>query len=470
MKTSLFILLVLASKASLAFDKVQANFNTKFPRSAADVDLCKNTPTSRNCWGEYNIDTNYYTTFPDGGKTVEIWLSVEEAICNQDGYKRSCMTFNGTMPGPPIVADWGDDLIIHVTNRMELNGTAIHWHGVRQLGTVEYDGVPGVTQCPIMPGDTLTYRFKVTQYGTSWYHSHFSLQYAEGLFGPLIFNGPSTADYDIDLGPVVLQDWSHKPIFTSWAARVKWGLTHSLNNLLINGMNTFDCDASTDTNCVGGGKKFELVLEPGKKHRLRLINVSIDSAFQFSIDNHKLTVIGNDFVALEPFEVDSILLSSGQRYDVLVEANATPGDYWMRGGWVKTCQGAANDHPDDMTGIVRYDASSTSFPTSISTIPESKTCVDEPTESLVPHLKLDVGKFASTTVEDVNVRLSHTAILQWTINSSSLYLDWNQPTLKKIFDGAKLPLEYNVVEVDVSATTCETHADMKSLTLSLETC
>lgn len=102
---------------------------------------CKNTPNSRNCWGEYSVDTNYITTIPDTGDTVEVWLSAEESICNPDGYERTCKTFNGSMPGPPIVANWGDDLIIHVTNNLKSNGTTVHWHGVRQLGTVQYDEV-----------------------------------------------------------------------------------------------------------------------------------------------------------------------------------------------------------------------------------------------------------------------------------------------------------------------------------------
>jgi FtsP/CotA-like multicopper oxidase with cupredoxin domain len=100
-----------------------------------------------------------------------------------------------------------------VTNALQNNGTAIHWHGIRQLNSTEFDGVPGVTQCPIAPGDTLTYTFRATQYGTTWYHSHFSLQYAEGLAGPLVINGPATADYDIDLGPVLVTDWSHVSAF-----------------------------------------------------------------------------------------------------------------------------------------------------------------------------------------------------------------------------------------------------------------
>lgn len=77
-------------------------------------------------------------------------------------------------------------MIVHVTNNVPDNGTTIHWHGVRQLNTVANDGVPGVTQCPIAPGESMTYEFKVTQYGSTWYHSHFTLQYAAGLFGGLV--------------------------------------------------------------------------------------------------------------------------------------------------------------------------------------------------------------------------------------------------------------------------------------------
>jgi len=65
---------------------------------------CENTPSSRRCWGDYDIDTDYYNVFPDTGKVVEVWLSAEEALCSPDGYERICMTFNGTMPGPLIEA------------------------------------------------------------------------------------------------------------------------------------------------------------------------------------------------------------------------------------------------------------------------------------------------------------------------------------------------------------------------------
>lgn len=73
--------------------------------------------------------------------------------------------FNGTYPGPTIEACWGDQLVIHVTNKVVTNGTTIHWHGIRQLNSNEMDGVNGITQCPISTDDHFTYNFTATQYG-----------------------------------------------------------------------------------------------------------------------------------------------------------------------------------------------------------------------------------------------------------------------------------------------------------------
>lgn len=91
-----------------------------------------------------------------------------------------------SFPGPTIRASWGDTLIINVKNELQDNGTGIHWHGIRQLNSCQHDGVPGVTECPIAPGKTRQYRFKCTQFGTTWYHSHWSAQYAEGVVGTVI--------------------------------------------------------------------------------------------------------------------------------------------------------------------------------------------------------------------------------------------------------------------------------------------
>lgn len=342
-----------------------------------------------------------------------------------------------------LQADWGDRLNIHVTNNLPVNGTAIHWHGIRQLNSVAADGVPGITQCPIAPGTSLTYSFHLTQYGTTWYHSHLSLQYGMGVLGPMIINGPATADYDEDLGAVLLQDWAHETAFALWET-AKQGAPPTMENGLINGTNTYNC-TSSDT-CTGiVGRKFETRFEAGKKYRIRLINGATDGHFQFSIDGHSLTVIANDLVPIQPYTADSVLMTMGQRYDVIVEANATPGDYWLRGDWIDACM--TNGNPRNITGIVRYDNSSTATPTTTSAVTTSATCNDEPFSSLVPHIALDVGTVTQTATESLNFKFD--TYFKWTLNDSSLLLDWATPTLERVILGnTTFPTDYNVVSIN----------------------
>ena len=75
-----------------------------------------------------------------------------------DGVERLMMVYNNTYPGPLLTADWGDTVVVHVTNNLEHNGftslghhltvsTSIHWHGIIQENNSANDGVPGITQC-----------------------------------------------------------------------------------------------------------------------------------------------------------------------------------------------------------------------------------------------------------------------------------------------------------------------------------
>jgi FtsP/CotA-like multicopper oxidase with cupredoxin domain len=84
----------------------------------------------------------------------------------------------------------------------------MHWHGFLQTGTNHMDGVPGVTQCAIAPGASMVYTFRAELYGTAWYHTHYSAQYAEGAVGPIVIYGPANKVPNIDLG-------EHGSYFTS---------------------------------------------------------------------------------------------------------------------------------------------------------------------------------------------------------------------------------------------------------------
>ena len=133
----------------------------------------KNEPGNRECWyDDYDIDSNYEEETPEG-ELKEFTLHIQQGKWAGDGYPVDAMLINGQYPGPPIIANWGDTIKVTVVNDLKNdNGTSIHWHGIRQLGSFDQDGVPGVTQCPIPPGTSMTYVFKATQYGTSWYHRY----------------------------------------------------------------------------------------------------------------------------------------------------------------------------------------------------------------------------------------------------------------------------------------------------------
>lgn len=128
---------------------------------------------------------HYYDVVPKTGVTREYYFDIQEVTVAPDGYSRTAVAVNGSIPGPTIQADWGDHVIVHVTNSLASakNGSNIHFHGIRQNYTNPNDGVVSITQCPTAPGKTMTYKWRATQYGSSWYHSHIGLQAWEGVFG-----------------------------------------------------------------------------------------------------------------------------------------------------------------------------------------------------------------------------------------------------------------------------------------------
>ncbi|KAI1812140.1 Cupredoxin [Poronia punctata] len=420
---------------------------------------CQNTPTSRKCWGEYSVNTDYYVETPDTGVTREYWLNVHHAILAPDGYRRELMVVNGSVPGPTIEADWGDHVVIHVTNNMLHNGTSIHWHGIRQLGSVQSDGVPGVTECPIAPGESKTYRFRATQYGTAWYHSHFSLQLAEGIVGPIVIHGPTTANYDVDVGPVMLMEYFHQSAFHIWEkTQRKIALIQPVaENGLINGLNPYDCNSSSksknDPACIGteDGERFQVSFEKGKKYRFRIIGAQVDGYMKFTIDNHVLTVVAADFVPIKPYTTDSVILASGQRYDVVVEANADENSaYWIRAIYQTACNQNDNENKNNILGIARYNNNNNNAkPTSTRHRSITNSCGDEPYASLVPWVAHTVGSSAVSESIPLQWFYELDLVFHWTLHSKTLIVNWSDPTVLDVHDGVTaFPTLGNVVKID----------------------
>jgi FtsP/CotA-like multicopper oxidase with cupredoxin domain len=190
-----------------------------------------------------------------------------------------------------------------------------------QTRTPEEDGVPGVSQCPIAPGKSFTYRFRASLYGTSWWHSHYSAQYSSGAFGAIVIHGPSNVEYDIDVGSILMSDFYHRDYFSiveqvMQVVPIVGGqpdipaIIPISDNNLINGMNNFDCSTITDgTPCTPNAPLAEFKFERGKMHRLRLINGGSEGIEKFSIDGHELLVIANDFTEIIPYTTKIVTLA-----------------------------------------------------------------------------------------------------------------------------------------------------------------
>jgi FtsP/CotA-like multicopper oxidase with cupredoxin domain len=398
-----------------------------------------NDANTRTQWCDLNIGTDYYSVTPDTGNVVTYDWEITSFLstANQlNGIQKPVMAVNGQVPGPTIIANWGDEIVVNLKNSVNTgavqtqNGTGIHFHGIQQKGTFQEDGIPSITQCPVAPGDTITYRWRATQYGTSWWHSHFSDQAWDGVFGGIIINGPASQNYEEDLGTIIFNDWSN-----ATADEMQWnadrtGPPTQLTGL-VNGTNT--APGRSDV-----GKKFETVFEPNKTYRLRFINAAIDTSFGISIDDHVMTVIASDFVPVTPYNVSGPLaITMGQRYDVLVKAKSdTSKDYFIRALPCTTNRDAAN-----INGIIRYDPTRTGLPTSTgSTAPDATKCnFDEPHASLSPVLQKDAGNV--DLPEPLQVGLSRTSnqineqVFRWSLGNTTMVTRWELPSIQQVFNG-----------------------------------
>ncbi|KAF2201861.1 hypothetical protein GQ43DRAFT_431250 [Delitschia confertaspora ATCC 74209] len=432
-------------------------FVCKYP-SLPEYELCSNKHDHPGCWLKpknassglptYNIKTDYESIYPPGIKR-NYTIDISNTTLSPDGcLNEEGKVFNLTYPGPWIEACWGDEIEVTVINSLPCNGTTVHWHGIRQLNTVEMDGVNAVTQCPIAPGANFTYRFRAHQYGSSWYHSHYSLQYADGAVGPLTIHGPSSAPYDTALDPIIMTDWNQRSAFQDWAWSLNpKGKRPKMTSILLNGNGTFA--GHPDVSCTNPEPRtlYNRVFQSGVRYLLRLINTSVDSAFIFSIDGHNLTVIQSDFVPIHPYTTNSVLIGIGQRYHVVVEGTPDPAHVALDGNyWIRTipADGCSSFHEDNgkpvvhaKTGIIRYDRDSTDDPTSTQNSPMPVKCSDEPYESLRPLHEWTVPPETDTIKLNFEVSLDKTngppydpqEGYRWQISQGALWLNYSAPTL-----------------------------------------
>ena len=275
----------------------------------------------------------------------EYRLTIDRQSVNVTGKPVQSLTINGQVPGPTLRFKEGEDVTIHVTNRLR-EDTSVHWHGLLLPG--QMDGVPGLNGYPgIKPGQTYTYRFKIRQAGTYWYHSHSGTQEQAGLYGALVID-PATpdvvqaardyvvvlSDFTSEDSDEILRNLKNDAGYYNYGKRTlgdffddarRDGFWGALRDRLDWGDMRMDptdlSDVSGYTFLVNGkspAQNWSGLFTPGERVRLRFVNASAMSYFDVRIPGLKMIVIQADGQNIQPVPVDEFRIAVAETYDVIV--------------------------------------------------------------------------------------------------------------------------------------------------------
>ncbi len=306
------------------------------------------SPWSRPAWAREAVGTASGTAKVLSG--TEFDLTIAETAVNFTGAPRLATTINGSIPAPTLRWREGDTVTLRVTNRLA-EETSIHWHGI--LLPYQMDGVPGISFNGIPPGETFTYRFKVQQTGTYWYHSHSGMQEQTGMYGAIVIDPAGSDPIRADRDYVVqLSDWTdedpmrvfHKLKMQSdyynfnqptavefFREASNEGLSAAINKrkmwqqMRMSPTDLADISGYTYTNLMNGtapAGNWTGLFRPGERVRLRFINSGAMTFFDVRIPGLKMTVVQADGQNVEPVTVDEIRIGVAETYDVIV----TPKD------------------------------------------------------------------------------------------------------------------------------------------------
>ena len=280
-------------------------------------------------------------------------VTIGKTAISIGGVERDALTFDGTVPGPLIHLREGDDVTIRVTNTLD-EPSSIHWHGF--LVPFEYDGVPGVNFPGIAPGETFTYRFRLRQSGTYWYHSHTGFQENQGMYGPIVIepaDGRDPFEYERDV-IVVLSDWPEAPpavqfdklkkmgaeyynyqrrtfgdfvddirdegLLATLRDRAAWARMGMMPDDLLN---VTDAGYVYAINGHSAEENWTALFEPGERVRVRVISACAMTHYDVRIPGLPMTMVQVHGQNVEPVETDEFRIGVAETYDFIV---TPPGD------------------------------------------------------------------------------------------------------------------------------------------------
>ncbi len=221
--------------------------------------------------------------------------------------------FNGQYPGPLIRVPQRAEIVVEFTNRLD-QPTTVHWHGVRLEN--RFDGVPDLTQEPVPPGGSFTYRVRFPDAGIYWYHPHVreDIQQDLGLYGNLLVRSPRA----------------------DWFGAANREEVLMLDDLLIgdDGLVPFGREAAThalmgrfgNVFLVNGELDYKLSVGRGEVVRFLLTNASNTRTFNLSFGNARMKIVGSDVGNFEREEwIESVVIAPAERYVVHVRFDE-PGE------------------------------------------------------------------------------------------------------------------------------------------------
>jgi FtsP/CotA-like multicopper oxidase with cupredoxin domain len=226
--------------------------------------------------------------------------------------KTAVWTYDGTVPGPTLRVRQGELVRMVVENGLD-EDTTVHWHGIRLPNAM--DGVPGLTQPPIKPGESFVYEFTPPDADTYWYHPHANslTQLGRGLAGALIVEEPNPFPVDRDLL------W----VLADWRINEEGQIAPSFGNMMEAGMS----GRVGNTVTLNGAVPADQTVRAGERIRLRLLNSSLARIMGLRFEGHDPLIIARDGQPCDPHALEDgrLLLGPAMRVDLLIDALGESG-------------------------------------------------------------------------------------------------------------------------------------------------
>jgi len=247
--------------------------------------------------------------------TRDYRLAAKSATVNLtgDGYPDTAVwAYEGTVPGPELRVRRGQPVRIMVINKLG-EDTTVHWHGIRLPNAM--DGVPGLTQKPIRPGESFIYEFTPPDAGTFWYHPHADTlqQLGRGLAGALIVEEAEPIAVDRDL-LWLIEDWrldDKARIAGGFGNRMEAGMSGRIGN----------------TVTINGRVSNAVPVKPGERLRLRIVNAALARIVGLRFDGHNPAIVAHDGQPCEPHSPEGgrVVLGPAMRADLIIDMTGKPG-------------------------------------------------------------------------------------------------------------------------------------------------